>query len=58
MGGTVRLVVLSDTGGAFQPNLFQLDYLAGSYPGYTEFQRATENIPPRVGAGVLLLRQD
>ena len=56
MGDEVRLVVLADTGGAFQPNLFQLDYLAGSYASYTDFQRATADIPPRVGAGVLLLK--
>ena len=57
MGDTVRLAVLADTGGAFQPNLFQLDYLAGSYPSYTDFQRATSDIPPRVGAAVLLLKE-
>ena len=28
----LRLAVLADTGGAFQPNLFQLDLLAGAYP--------------------------
>lgn len=58
MNGVVRLVVLADTGGAFQPNLFQLDYLAGSFPSYTDFQRATEHIPPRVGAGVLFLKEE
>jgi len=39
--GIVRLAVLADTGGAFQPNLFQLDLFTGAYPSKEAFQEAT-----------------
>lgn len=37
----LRLVWLADTGGAFQPNLHQLDLYTGIYPDFDAFQRAT-----------------
>ncbi|MFT4975091.1 MAG: hypothetical protein ACI8S6_000978 [Myxococcota bacterium] len=40
-GGVARLAVLSDTGGAFQPNLFQLDLFTGAFPSREAFQAAT-----------------
>lgn len=40
-GGVVRLAVLADTGGAFQPNLFQLDLFTGAFPSREAFQAAT-----------------
>ncbi len=53
----LQLVVLADTGGAFQPNLFQLDYLTGSYPDHAAFQAATGHLPAYVEARLLLLRE-
>ena len=56
-GLELRLAVLADTGAAFQPNLFQLDYLAGTFPSpqaYGEWARST---PSRVRASVLVLRR-
>lgn len=51
-----RLVVLADTGGAFQPNLFQLDYFAGAFPDRAALYAATAGLPDRVRASVLLAR--
>ena len=55
-GERARLVIVADTGGAFQPNLFQLDYFAGSFPDRAALYRATAELPERVHAGVLLAR--
>jgi hypothetical protein len=55
-GDGLRLAVLSDTGGAFQPNLFQLDFLAGAWPDRESFTRDTAGVPERARAGVLLGR--
>lgn len=52
--GELRLVVLSDTGGAFQPNLFQLDIFVGSYPSREAFSAGTRHLPSTVAAGVLV----
>jgi hypothetical protein len=52
--GELRLAVLSDTGGAFQPNLFQLDFFVGGYPSREAFQEATRHLPSTVEAGVLI----
>ena len=52
----VRLAVLADTGGAFQPNLYQLDFLTGTYPDYATFQKATQHIPERAGASVWIAK--
>lgn len=53
----LHLAVLADTGGAFQPNLFQLDYLAGTFPDHATFQAATGHMGPTVAASILLLRE-
>ena len=49
-------MVLADTGGAFQPNLFQLDYFAGAFPDRAALYTATAGLPDRVRASVLLAR--
>ena len=54
--GELRLVVLGDTGGAFQPNLFQLDDFAGAFPDQAALHQATAGRSGTVRAGVLLLR--
>ncbi len=52
----LRLAVLADTGGAFQPNLFQLDWLAGAFPDHAAFAAHTKDLPTRVPAAVLIRR--
>jgi membrane-bound lytic murein transglycosylase len=56
-GPELRLAVLADTGGAFEPNLFQLDWLAGTFPDRAAWQRASEGDPKHVGASVLVRRR-
>jgi len=52
----VRLAVRADTGGAFQPNLFQLDWLAGSFPSHSAFKAAVRHVPPYVNASFLVVK--
>jgi hypothetical protein len=54
--GSLRMAVLADTGGAFEPNLFQLDWLAGTYATRGEFEAAVASIPARAPAGLLVLK--
>lgn len=54
--GALRLVVLGDTGGAFQPNLFQLDDFVGAFPDRAALGRAVAGQSGTVRAGVLILR--
>lgn len=56
-GPELHLVVLADTGGAFQPNLFQLDYLAGTFSSKAAYQRWAEETPARVPATLLVVRR-
>ena len=53
---TIRLAVLADTGGAFEPNLFQLDWLAGSFRSHTAYTAHVAHLPRRVAASVLVAR--
>ena len=41
----MRLGILADTGGAFTPNLFQLDYYAGVFPSNHKFKRKVKTLP-------------
>jgi hypothetical protein len=52
----LRLAVLADTGGAFQPNLFQLDWLAGTFPSHAAYLEGVAHLPKRVEASVLVVR--
>ena len=56
-GGTVRLAILADTGGAFQPNLFQLDLFTGSYPSKAAFEAATKALGGTAAATILVRRR-
>ncbi len=49
----LRLVVLADTGGAFQPNLHQLDLYSGIYPSFAAFSAATSGIGDYADAWLL-----
>lgn len=55
--GGPRLAVLSDTGGAFQPNLHQLDLLTGIYPSHEAYLAANTHLPDRVPASLVLARE-
>lgn len=50
----VRLGVLADTGGAFIPNLYQLDYLAGVFPNRTAYQKGVAALPEYAQTFILL----
>lgn len=56
--GGLRLVILADTGGAFQPNLHQLDWFAGTFPTRDAFLHATRDLPSRVHARFLVWRPE
>ncbi len=55
-GTVLRLAVLADTGGAFQPNLSQLDWFGGAFPTHAALYAAWKDLPDRVSAGVLVAR--
>ncbi len=52
----MRLGVLADTGGAFVPNLYQLDYLAGVYPDRASFNKAVAVLPEFAETFVLIAK--
>jgi hypothetical protein len=52
----MRLVLLADTGGAFRPNLFQLDWLVGTFATKAAFEVEAAAMPDRVRAWALALR--
>lgn len=50
----LRLGVIADTGGAFVPNLYQLDFLAGIFPDRASYQAAARRLPNYVHAYILI----
>ncbi len=40
-----QMGILADTGGAFDNNLFQLDFLVDSYFGWTDYHQANKHLP-------------
>ena len=52
-----RAGIIADTGGAFADNLYQVDYLAGSYPGKEAFSKATHQLPDYVSAYFMVLKK-
>lgn len=52
-----RVGILADTGGAFQNNGYQVDFLAGSYAGKEAFSRAARQLPDYVTAYFMVLKQ-
>ncbi|MBW4516501.1 MAG: hypothetical protein KME11_14925 [Timaviella obliquedivisa GSE-PSE-MK23-08B] len=50
----LQLGVVADTGGAFLPNLHQLDFLAGVFGDRDAFYAATQNLPEYAQAYVLI----
>lgn len=59
-GGTQQLNmgVLADTGGAFLPNLYQLDFLAGIFPSHDEFKQHISTLPAYANAYILIKRKN
>jgi hypothetical protein len=55
-GGSKRLQmgVMADTGGAFLPNLHQLDYLAGIFQNQKEFRQYIQKLPEYANAYILV----
>ena len=53
-----RLAVMADTGGAFENNLYQLDYLAGSYPGINAYYEANRHLPDYIDAWFMVLKKE
>ncbi|MDJ0696478.1 hypothetical protein [Mastigocoleus sp. MO_188.B34] len=55
-GGRRRLKmgVLADTGGAFLPNLYQLDFLAGIFPNRQKFNENNRRLPAYAKAYILV----
>ena len=52
----LRLGVIADTGGAFLPNLHQLDFLAGVFATKEEFTEYTRKLPEYTKAYILVKR--
>ncbi|MBW4596056.1 MAG: hypothetical protein KME46_24930 [Brasilonema angustatum HA4187-MV1] len=50
----LQLGVLADTGGAFLPNLHQLDFLAGIFQGRQDFGQHTRQLPEYATAYILV----
>jgi len=51
-----QLGILSDQGGAFDNNLFQLDLLKGSYYGWEDYYQANKHLPDYVNAWLLIVK--
>ena len=46
--------ILSDTGGAFQPNLQQLDWFMGIYPDRQSLDQNTKDLPRYANIGIII----
>lgn len=54
---TTRAGIFADTGGAFQKNLYQVDFLTGSYAGRDAFYQANRHLPDYVTAYFMVLKK-
>jgi len=52
-----RLGILADQGGAFDHNLFQLDFLVGSYQGWSDYHQDNKYLPDYARAWFMLLKE-
>ncbi len=52
-----QIGVLADQGGAFDNNLFQLDFLKGSYYGWQDYYQANKHLPDYVNAWLMLIKE-
>jgi hypothetical protein len=46
--------VIADTGGAFLPNLYQLDFLAGTFTSERAFEQYIQKLPEYTNAYILV----
>jgi hypothetical protein len=53
----LQMGVIADTGGAFLPNLAQLDFLAGIFRSGADFDRYTQKLPSYANAYILIKRE-
>jgi hypothetical protein len=53
-GKQLKLGVIADTGGAFLPNLYQLDFLSGIFKNQREFEQYIRQLPEYVTAYILV----
>lgn len=51
-----KIGVFADTGGAFADNLYQVDYLVGSYPGKEAYTKAVHTLPDYVDAYFMVVK--
>jgi hypothetical protein len=51
---TLRMGIIGDTGGAFLPSLYQLDFLAGIFADKKEFNNKIQNLPEYATAYILV----
>ncbi|MEW6989867.1 MltA domain-containing protein [Colwelliaceae bacterium 6441] len=51
-----NLGVLADQGGAFDDNLFQLDFLKGSFYGWKDYYQANKHLPDYASAWLMLVK--
>ncbi len=54
--GESRLTVLADTGGAFENNQYQLDYLGGYFYNWSDYIKTYRTFPDYFEARILLLK--
>ena len=50
----LKMGVIADTGGAFLPNLYQLDFLAGTFASENNFQQYIQKLPEYTNAYILV----
>lgn len=55
--GEHRLAVLADTGGAFEGNHYQLDYLGGYFKNWADYIKTYRTFPDYFAARMLVLRE-
>ncbi|MDP2561087.1 hypothetical protein [Psychrobium sp. 1_MG-2023] len=56
MNNEHRLTILADTGGAFENNQYQLDYLGGYFYNWRDYHQHYKNFPDYAEARILLLK--
>lgn len=52
-----RAGIMADTGGAFENNLYQVDFLTGSYAGRDAFYQASRTLPDYVNAYLMIVKK-
>ncbi len=53
----LKLGVIADTGGAFLPNLYQLDFLAGIFKSQTDFRQYIRQLPTYAQSTYILVKK-